>query len=219
MLKAIFWDNDGVLVDTEHLYFRATQQVLDEYANIALNREDFVRLSLQQGRSVFALASERGFDAAQCEQMRQKRNALYAQLLAREAEAIDGVEETLQTLSGQIQMAIVTSSLGEHFDIIHHRTGLLKYFDFWLTRETYQHTKPDPEPYLSALERSGLNRSECLVIEDTERGLKAALAAGIACLVIPGELTRDHDFTGACKILQDIRQLPAFLGMESGALP
>lgn len=212
MIKALFWDNDDVLVDTEHLYFRATQQVLGESAGINLNRNDFIRISLQQGRSVFTLARERGFDVETCEQMRQERNDLYAQLLSREAEAIDGVEETLQALQERLQMAIVTSSLGEHFDIIHGRTGLLKYFDFWLTREDYRQTKPHPEPYLSALKRSGLQPEECLVVEDTERGLKAAVAAGIPCLVIPGELTRGHDFSVAHGILQDVREIPSFLG-------
>lgn len=211
MIKALFWDNDGVLVDTEHLYFRATRQVLRARAGIHLERDDFIRISLQQGRSVFSLASERGSDSEACERMRQERNALYAQLLSREAAAIDGVEETLQTLQGRLQMAIVTSSLGEHFDIIHGRTGLLKYFDFWLTREDYRQTKPHPEPYLSALERSRLQPEECLVIEDTQRGLRAALAAGIPCLVIPGELTRGHDFSGARGILQDVREIPSFL--------
>lgn len=210
MVKAIFWDNDGVLVDTEHLYFRATQRILEEHAGIALSRADFIRISLQQGRSAFTLATEQGFDAGQCERMRQERNALYAQMLADEAEAIDGVEDTLQRLHGRLQMAIVTSSLGEHFDIIHRRTGLLQYFDFWLTRENYRRTKPHPEPYLSALQRSGLQPEDCLVVEDTERGLKSAVAAGIPCLVIPGELTRGHDFTGARAVLNDVRELPSF---------
>lgn len=208
--KAIFWDNDGVLVDTEPLYFEATRTVLAE-AKIDLGREDFIRISLQQGRSVFDLARRRGHDEERCAAMRIERNRRYGTLLAERAGALPFVEETLRRLHGRVTMAIVTSSLKEHFDLIHERTGLLTYFDFVLTRQDYRQTKPHPEPYLTALKRSGLTGDDCLVVEDSERGLKSAHAAGLACAVIPNALTRGGDFTCAHAILNDIRDVPHLL--------
>jgi HAD superfamily hydrolase (TIGR01509 family) len=108
-------------------------------------------------------------------------------------------------------MAIVTSSRPEHFALIHDRSGLLKYFDFVLTRDDYVCSKPHPEPYLTALHKSGLRPEDCRVIEDSERGLLAACRAGLGCLVIPGKLTRTGDFSSAERVLANIREVPGAL--------
>ncbi|HKK00914.1 MAG TPA: HAD family phosphatase [Desulfuromonadales bacterium] len=214
MIRGIFWDNDGVLVDTEGLYYRASAEALGELG-IELSREEFIERSLRQGESVFALAAERGHTATVVRTMQEKRNDRYAALLAEGIEPLRGVEEVLRALHGRMRMAVVTSSRRRHFEIIHRHTGLLPYFDFVLTREDYHHAKPDPEPYLSALERSGLLPEECLVVEDTERGLRAAVAAGLRCLVVPGELTAGGDFTAATAVLAGIHEIPKMLSTGS----
>ena len=104
-------------------------------------------------------------------------------------------------------MGIVTSSRKDHFEIIHKQTGFLKYFDFIVTSEDVKNTKPDPEPYLKALELSGMKKEECIVVEDSERGLRAAIAAGLKCYIIPTELTKNSDFTGAEKVLNNIKEI------------
>ena len=71
--------------------------------------------------------------------------------------------------------------------------------------------QPRPEPYLLAVERSGCGKAECLVIEDSERGLLAATAAGIQCIVVPSEFTRGSGFAGAYKVLASITDLLAEL--------
>lgn len=209
MISGIFWDNDGVLVDTEALYFRATAEVLRQ-AGFELTRAAFIEVSLQRGTSAFALA-EGKLSRQEVEGLRRKRDDRYAELLRGDTKAMDGVEETLAALHGRVRMAIVTSSRREHFDIIHRQTGLLRYFDFVLTREDYSCAKPHPEPYLTALARSGLRPEQCLAVEDSERGLLSARGAGLRCLVLPGELTRNSDFAGADRILSDIREVPAAL--------
>jgi beta-phosphoglucomutase-like phosphatase (HAD superfamily) len=73
------------------------------------------------------------------------------------------------------------------------------------------HTKPHPEPYLMAIERSGFAPEECLVIEDSPRGLAAAVSAGIRCIVIPSKFTDSNNFAGAYKILKSIKELPSML--------
>jgi HAD superfamily hydrolase (TIGR01509 family) len=189
MIRAIFWDNDGVLVDTEKLYFQATRELLLP-AGVTLTPELFKRISLGEGRSVFDLALEKGILQEEINRLQAERNRRYAELLAGGVRILDGVEETLGSLRGKMIQAIVTSSRRVHFDEMHARTGLPPFFDFILTREDYVLSKPDPEPYLLAMERSGCLPEECLVVEDSERGLRAALAAGIRCIVVPNELTQ-----------------------------
>jgi len=207
MLKAILWDNDGVLVDTEELYFSATRDVLTK-AGIDLSRDLFIKISLKQGRSAFDLAAEQGFSPEKIIQLRSERNQRYSELLRKKVHVLDGVEDTLRQLHGKILMGVVTNSRREHFEIIHTSTGLLHYFDFVLTCEDYKKSKPDPEPFLTAIKRTGLKREHCIIVEDSERGLDAAKAAGIRCIVVPNNLTRDNNFSGAYRVLDSIRQVP-----------
>jgi HAD superfamily hydrolase (TIGR01509 family) len=210
MVKAIFCDNDGVLVDTERLYYIATQRVLAG-VGVYLTKEQYIELLLVQGKPPWYLAAEKGVTPDEIEKLRDKRNALYSTLLEQENLVIDGVRGVLEELSGRYVMGIVTSSRPDHFEIIHRRTGFLKYFQFAITLGDYTQGKPRPEPYLLAIERSGLTAEECLAVEDSERGLTAANKAGIRCVVIPNEFTRGSNFAGAYRVIGSLEDLPAEL--------
>lgn len=209
MLKAVFWDNDGVLVDTEHLYLEASRATLAEIG-VALDETDFIDLSLRQGRSVFDLARGR-VDEATIDALRQRRNDRYADLLRAGVAPLAGVEPVLATLHGRLRLAVVTSAPHDHFAIIHRGTGLLRWFDFAVTNRDYARSKPHPDAYETALARAGLRPDEAVAIEDSERGLAAATAAGLRCLVIPRGLTRGGDFAAAHAVLDDVHQVPAAL--------
>jgi beta-phosphoglucomutase-like phosphatase (HAD superfamily) len=131
-----------------------------------------------------------------------------------------GVRECLTRLHRILPMAIVTSSNPDHFALAHARTGLADFFEFVLTNADYTHTKPHPEPYLTAAQRLGLDPTSCLVIEDTERGLQAARAAGMRCIVVPGGLSSGGDFLGADAVLASVREVPDFVArLPSGHTP
>lgn len=207
MIKAIFWDNDGVLVDTEKLYYRANKETFASIG-IDLPEEVYIEYFLKRSNGTWHLAEAKGFSQEEISKFRNERDALYSKLLLNDMKTIDGVEEVLKKLYGKYKMCIVTSSKKEHFKIIHKKSGLLKYFDFYLTGEDYEKSKPAPDPYLKALDKCGYKKEECVIVEDSERGLRAALAAGIECLVIPTGLTIHSNFTGARKILNSIREIP-----------
>lgn len=196
MWQALLWDHDGVLVDTERLYFQATRELLAE-TGVELTAADYRRYLLVASRGAWHLAAERGVSEAAIAELRQRRDQRYKELLLAEEVLIPGVLELLAQLHMRTRMAVVTSSKRVHFDAIHTRTGLPRYFELILTREDYAESKPDPEPYRTALARMGLRAEQCLVLEDSERGLIAAKAAGLTCWVVPSELTRDSCFTQA----------------------
>jgi HAD superfamily hydrolase (TIGR01509 family) len=195
--KFIFWDNDGVLVDTEGLYYQASREALARIG-FDLSAEQFADISLATGRSVFELATS---DPVLMDELRRQRNLRYAELLSGEELVLPGVRQTLARLAERYAMAIVTSSRRDHFELIHAGSGLLAYFTFILCREDYHAAKPDPEPYLLALRHSGRAAGECLVIEDSARGLVSAKAAGLTCWVIPSRQTRGQDFSCADRLL------------------
>jgi len=210
VVDAIFWDNDGVLVDTEHLYFEATRQVLAT-VEIPLTDDDYRELFLVQGRGAWHLAEARGLPPSQVEALRQHRNALYARLIAEGPRVLPGVREVVARLHGHYRMGVVTSSRRDHFEIIHRQTGLLEYFDFVVTADDCARTKPCPDPYLRALEVSGMSRDSCLAVEDSERGLEAATAAGIRCAIVPSRLTGAQAFRGAVARLDSVGDVPPLL--------
>jgi HAD superfamily hydrolase (TIGR01509 family) len=206
MFEGIFWDNDGVLMETEHLYYQANAEAL-AVAGVILTLEEFCRISLRQGESVLALAEGTGEEA----ELRRLRDDIYFRLLGEESRMIPGVQDILEQLRGRFPMAIVTSCRREHFLQMHRNSGLLGYFDFILTREDYAASKPDPEPYLTACIRAGLPPGRCLAIEDSERGVRSAARAGLTVAAIPGDMNRGGDFTAARWQLDGLHQLPALL--------
>jgi HAD superfamily hydrolase (TIGR01509 family) len=208
MFEAIFWDNDGVLVDTEGLYFQATREVLAG-VGVSLTEELYRELFLRQARGAWHLAEARGLPAAEVAALRQRRDERYGALLDAGPVAIPGVAASLARLAARHRMAVVTSS--EHFERIHRDPAFLALFEFILTRAHYRRSKPDPEPYLLALAKIALPAERCLVIEDSERGLAAAKAAGLTCWVVPSSLTRACAFAGADRVLDSVADVEAAL--------
>ena len=209
MKRYILWDNDGVLVDTEFWYFTATQRALAELG-VSLEKQSYLQ-RMVHGLSSWDLAAAAGIDADRITVQRQQRDAWYQEHLLREDIEIPGVEALLEKLSKTHRMAIVTTSTSAHFELIHSDRKLLRFMDFVLTREDYVLSKPDPEPYLLAMGKFGARADECLVIEDSQRGLQAALSAGIACAIVHNDFTASHDFSGASHLLKSIAEVPGIL--------
>jgi HAD superfamily hydrolase (TIGR01509 family) len=210
MFDAILFDNDGVLVDTEGLYFRANREALGS-VGVVLDEATYVELFLREGLGAWHLAEARGISPAGIEALRAARDRRYFQLVDETEILIPGVVELLPTLAARFRMAIVTSSEPGPFARTHARTGLLPHFEFALTRVDYGPSKRHPEPYLTAVARLGLPPGRCLVIEDSERGLRAAKAAGLACWVVPSGLTASGNFAGADAVLPDLAAAAARL--------
>lgn len=203
----VLWDNDGVLVETEGLYFDSSRRVLAEWG-VDLSLEEFQEISLRQGRSTLELAIAKGARPEQLENLRARRDQLFAELLRAKSPLIHGAREAIQQMHGRVRQGIVTSSRRLHFDIVHHQTGIPELMDFVLTREDYGRSKPDPEPYLAAVDRFGVDPSECLVVEDSERGVAAAAAAGLECVVVRNAWSGDGDFRLASRVLNDVSCVP-----------
>ncbi|KQX02116.1 HAD family hydrolase [Massilia sp. Root418] len=213
----MLWDNDGVLVDTERLFYQSNRELFLPFG-IDLSELDFFNWYLSDNCGAWHLLEHLGLDEARVVQLREGRNRRYAELLLGAAvEPIAGVGELLSALAARVPMCVVTSSTGSHFALIHSRLDLLRHFRFVLTAEHYTNSKPSPEPYLLGLEKLGLAAERCVVVEDSPRGLQAATAAGIRCIVLRNELTRHYDFPGAWRIADNVAGLHAELAALTGA--
>lgn len=216
MSFTVLWDNDGVLVDTESLYFQSNREILSKIG-VTLTREFFIHQSLTRGESVFELA--KGLSEAERIELGQERDWRYSELLQGADTVMPGVREVLDELKGVVRMGVVTGSRRDHFDIIHRDSGLLPYFEFVLTREDYRRGKPHPDAYESAMRYSRTTPIHCVVIEDSVRGAASAIAAGLRCIVVPNELTRQASFKGAYQVLDSIRLVTSTVRNLAGAWP
>lgn len=192
--KAILWDNDGVLVDSERLFYQANRDFFRLHG-IELTPRQFFDWYLLDDCGAWHLL---GATDGQIEDMRAQRNVIYNRLLQEATHLeVPGMAALLGQLRNRVRMGIVTSSRRVDFLTIHDKLTMLRHFEFVLAGEDYTHGKPSPEPYLLGLQKLGLSASECLVIEDSPRGLQAAMGAGIDCIVIRSALTEGYDFPGA----------------------
>ena len=124
---------------------------------------------------------------------------------------MDGINKILQQLHKKYKMGIVTSSRKEHFDIIHQRNNIINYFNFVITSEDFKHSKPNPEPYLLGINKSNHLSSECIAIEDSERGVISAKRANLFCIAIPNKMTKNSNFDKADLILEDLSEILNYL--------
>lgn len=215
MLKTILFDNDGVLVDTEGIFYEACLSVLREFG-MDPDEKTFAQISMVQGKSIFDMILERGYSEEIAESARQKRNILYDKMLAERAETlvIPHVPEVLKELHAHFRIGVVTCCQAMHFKRIHDASGLRPFFDFVVGDDDFIHHKPHPEPYLTALARSGFSADQALAVEDSERGILSARGAGIKAAAIPRGLSKYGDFSHANYHFKSILDLAQFLEKE-----
>ena len=163
---------------------------------------------MADGVSAWDVARDSGVSESEIKRGRELRDRYYQEYLLTEDIEIEGVLETLDVLAGEYRMGIITTSKPPDFALIHERRSILSHMEFYLTREDYQRAKPHPEPYLRGLQRFGATAAETVVIEDSARGLKSAIAAGIDCIVVANEFTAVHDLSNATARVASFRELP-----------
>ena len=209
MYKYILWDNDGVLVDTEPWYFAANRKAMAELG-IALDEETYLGI-MGRGGSCFDIAGEQGISHKDIETKRSHRNNYYQEFVQENNIEIPGVIPVLEELSQTYRMAIVTTARPEDFELIHRTRHILQYMDFVITNRDFKKGKPHPEPYLTGLSRFNAKPHEAIVIEDSSRGLKSAVAADLECIIVHNPFTAKQDFSSAKQIIGSIKELPSIL--------
>ena len=182
-LRAVLWDMDGVLVDSQHAHFIALREILVRYG-FELTEEAF--------RPTFGMTTEQGirqysgqrFSDELLGEICDLKNVQYRQVIAKEAKIMDGVEEWLARFkrAGVLQ-ALASSSPWADIHIILDVLNARPYFDAVVSGEDSA-GKPDPAVFLRAAAQLEVEPGACLVIEDSIAGIQAAAAAGMKCLAV-----------------------------------
>ena len=209
MKKYLLFDNDGVLVETEQYYFKANVKALAEFG-IELSFDVYMEI-MARGGNAWEIATKKGVSKKEIDAKRKKRDIYYQEFIQNENIEISGVVDVLEELSKHYKMGIVTTSRRVDFDLIHNNLDIVKYMDFTLCVEEYPRSKPHPDPYLAGMKKFNATKEECLIIEDSQRGLTSAVNANIECVVVANEFTKTHDFTKASYKIDNIKDLTSLL--------
>jgi len=193
-LRAIIFDFDGVIADSEPLHFVAFRQVLAD-VGIPLTESDYYA-------DYLGYDDRGGLTAALQTHGRQITPALLSDLMERKAHAyltavkeqlgiFPGVREFIHEAAGRYPLAIASGALRHEIELILDEAGLRKAFRHITSAEDVARGKPAPDPFLHALaglnrqpDRPALTSDECLVVEDSLPGIRAARAAGMKVLAV-----------------------------------
>lgn len=186
--RAYLFDCDGTIADSMPLHYRAWKKALAEW-NCTYDEELFYSWGGKPVRKIIAdLNAMHGLQMPVEELAERKESYYLAQLPT--LQVIPAVLEHIEAQHGRIPMAVVSGSRRE--SVVGSLTvlNLLDKFDTLVCAEDYTHSKPAPDAFLIAAERLGVPPSECLVFEDTDLGIQAATAAGMAAVKVPSPLDR-----------------------------
>jgi len=219
MLKAVIFDFDGVITDTEILHFNAFNQVLAKY-DIQISLDDYYKYYLGlTDADCFKLLSKEGRLKANEQELiniTACKWQLFDKLVRKEWKIIDGAGEFIKRLyENKIKLAIYSGALLPEIEFILKASELHKYFEVIISAEQVTKAKPDPQGFKLALKRlndknnSSILPEECIVVEDAFWGLAGAIAAGMHTVAVTNSYHAEK-LTMAEKIVERLDNLTLF---------
>jgi HAD superfamily hydrolase (TIGR01509 family) len=223
MVKAIIFDCDGVLVDTERdvhrvAFNRAFQalgidaewdvELYGELLTVAGGKERMTHYFEQHGWP----DHDYGSNEALIAELHKRKTAIGAEMIAKgEAELRPGIVRIVdEAIAAGVRLGVCTTSNAKFIDAVLDLMGPERKakFEFVHAGDVVKKKKPDPEIYELAKQSLGLPTHECIVIEDSRNGLLAATRAGLPCLVTMSTYTVDEDFDEASGVVPELGDTP-----------
>ena len=208
----MLFDLDGVLIDSEGLQYRAYAEALEPFG-ASVTHETYAREWIATGQGPEYAVKTFGLPITP-KQLRERKDPIYRRLLIENAALMPGAADAVPALARHYRLAVATNSTRGDTEYVLGRFGLLDHFDAIVTREAYARAKPAPDAFLAAARECGAEPARCVVVEDSERGLAAARAAGIRAVAVPNEWTLAHDLDGAARSIASLAELTPALVEE-----
>ena len=207
-LKAVIFDMDGVLVDTEELIYLAAKEMFNEHG-IQVTREDF-KPFIGTGEDNYLGGVARKYDfPINIKRDKQRTYEIYSRIAPEKIKLLPGVTSFIDKCKRKnLKLAVATSADEIKMKINLSATGLNENtFDATVNGLEVIHKKPDSEIYLKAAEKLNLSPSDCLVVEDAVQGIEAAKAAGMKCLAVTNSFA-ENDLRKADWIVHNLNSVP-----------
>lgn len=185
-IKALLFDLDGTLIDSEKFHFDCWNTFLYPY-NVQIDFKDWLSnyAGIPLPKNAKTIIDRYKIDEDLDGFIDRREKVTFEGFRSTDIllmpHALDFVQFAYEK---GLTLAVVTASPKLDVEAVFARNGLAKYFSLFITRSDVSKSKPDPESYNLCVERLGLQKDECLVFEDTINGVKSAMAAGITCFAV-----------------------------------
>lgn len=205
-IRAVTFDLDGLIFNTEHVFARTADQMFDE-RGVEMPDDLMRRMMGRRPPEGVRLMKEALQAKESVNELQEVTSEVFLGMLDEYLEPMPGVFDLFTQLEElDLPRAVATSSPRRFLDNLLGRfDGLHDSFAFTLTAEDVEVGKPNPEIYLKAAAQHGIDPDEMLVFEDSEAGTNAAAAAGAFVVSVPHEYSQHHDFTNASRIADTLR--------------
>lgn len=204
-IRAIAFDMDGVLASSEDVYLRVGTETLRRRGRTF---EDDLRHKMMGLPTMVALQTMIDWHHLDDDlvQLAEESEQTFWELAGDDLTPMPGVAEMFDRLDAAgLPRGVVTSGAFNYAERILTLIGVRDRLRFVITADDVRIGKPDPEPYLIAAERHGVDPAEMIVFEDSANGCRAGVAAGAYVVAVPSPHTHDHDFTGAAFVADTLR--------------
>lgn len=195
-IRAVAFDMDGLLVNTEELYTQVGNSILQRRGKRFTEGLKDAMTGLP-GPLAFRLMIETENLSDSVETLERESQSLFADLLPKHLRLLSGVEELLEALDQRgLPRCVATSSSRRFAQEVLSAVSILDRFEFIITAEDVDKGKPHPDIYISAARRMSVRSEQMLVLEDSHNGCKAGVSSGACTIAVPGPHSLKHDFTG-----------------------
>ena len=202
-MKAVIFDMDGVLIDSEPLHFKGSRKVLRKFGN-ELTWDKYQKcIGTTMKKSMEIYIKEFGL-AVSADELMKSCDKAFIEEIKKNCVAKEGVYQLLKRLVGRITVALASSANENQIEIILKGLKIKQYFSIIISGEHFEESKPDPRVYIETAKNLQVNPRECLVIEDSEAGLHAAKDAGMRCVIVKTSYTKDIDMSRADYLIDSL---------------
>jgi beta-phosphoglucomutase family hydrolase len=207
MIKAVIFDMDGVLVESEHIHIEAEQQTLLKHG-VRISADELHKYTGTTAEFMFTELIKNYRLKTTFERMFNEKEEILFKLLEKETRPTKGVIDLLKRLKRKgIKLAIASSSHRKLIDYVLRRLDIGRLFDFVVSAEDIAHSKPNPEIFLKSARGLKVESVECLVVEDAKLGIEAAKNAGMKVIGYRNLHSGDQDLSRADMIVYDFSRL------------
>jgi len=207
MIEAVIFDMDGVIVDTELIHNTAEKKVLNDIG-IDITLEEIRKYAGAASNVWFKEILKKHNKVADVYELKEKKFRMVYKILKRNIPVVPGALELIGFLKENgLKLALASGAPKEFADFIVSNLDLNKEFDEIIGFGDYSNSKPDPELFLLASGKLGVDPKDCLVVEDSRLGVLAAKSAGMKCVGFANENSGNQDLSRADSIIDDLNQI------------